>query len=374
MHAIYPHSLHMPTDSFDDPILMALMRPFAEGQLPRPEFGALFLRARHGAALDALALPGLVCEQSFRPDAARLMQAGYQVHSLAEVMRKQNYELVLVLPPRQRDEARASLARAVSVLKPGGRVIACSSNNEGARSGEADLKLLVGNVSSMSKHKCRVFWSEPVHDQVDQGLLQQWLALDAARPIGDGRFISRPGVFAWDRIDPASALLAKHLPYDLSGRAADLGAGFGFLSAELLARCIGITSLDVYEAESRALELAQQNLKRHDRLAIKFHWHDVTNGLLGNYDVIITNPPFHTQSRADRPDIGQRFISAAAAALHPGGQLWLVANRHLPYEQVLNSSFGSCRIIAQQDGFKIVAATKADDASRARQPTTLGAR
>ncbi len=56
--------------------------------------------------------------------------------------------------------------------------------------------------------------------------------------VGTGRgapdrrwpFLSRPGVFAWDRIDPASALLAEHLPADLAGRAADLGAGYGFVA------------------------------------------------------------------------------------------------------------------------------------------------
>lgn len=349
----------MPTDSFDDPTLETLFRPIAEGLLQWPENGALFLRARDGLPLHQHALPNLICEQSFKPDADALTRAGCSVHTLEEVTLKQNYPLVLVLPPRQRDEARALLAHAVALAQPGGRVLACISNNEGARSGEADLEKLVGPVNTLSKHKCRVFWSNPLQTQVDTKLLQQWLALDAVRPISDARFVSRPGVFAWDRIDPASALLAKHLPKDLSGRAADLGAGFGYLSVELLSHCAGITALDVYEAEARALDLAKQNLASHaQRVAVKYHWHDVTQGLLGAYDVIISNPPFHTQSRADRPDIGRRFITVAAEALNPGGCLWLVANRHLPYEEVLSSSFGQTRIVAQQDGFKIVVATK----------------
>lgn len=354
----------MSTDSFEDLVLDTLFRPFAEGSLSWPEHGALFLRARDGLPLHRQTLPDLVCEQSFKPDADALTRAGFSVHSLAEVSLKKQYPLVLVLPPRQRDEARALLAHAVSLAQGGGRVVACISNNEGARSGEADLEKLVGSVSSLSKHKCRAFWSAPLQDQIDQQLLQQWLTLDAPRPISDARFISRPGVFAWDRIDPASALLAKHLPKELKGRAADLGAGFGFLSVELLSQCSGINALDVYEAEARALDLAKQNLSElATRVPIKYHWHDVTQGLLGAYDVIISNPPFHTQSRADRPDIGRRFISVAAEALNPGGCLWLVANRHLPYEEVLTSSFGHTRIVAQQDGFKIVVATKSGNAA-----------
>ena len=132
------------------------------------------------------------------------------------------------------------------------------------------------------------------------------------RPIVGGRFLSRPGVFAWDRIDPASALLAEHLPADLAGRAADLGAGYGYLSRELLERCPKITALDLYEAEQRALALAELNLAPPPRaLPLRFLWRDVTAGIEPGYDVIISNPPFHTPSRADRPDIGQRFIAVA---------------------------------------------------------------
>jgi len=75
--------------------------------------------------------------------------------------------------------------------------------------------------------------------------------------------------------------------------------------------------------------------------------------------VIVSNPPFHAQGNAARPDIGRRFIAVAADALKPGGRLWLVANRHLPYESVLDASFGSTRLVAQRDGFKIVEAVKA---------------
>jgi len=68
----------------------------------------------------------------------------------------------------------------------------------------------------------------------------------------------------------------------------------------------------------------------------------------------------------DRPDIGRRFIAVAADALQPGGRLWLVANRHLPYESILTASFGSARIVAQEQGFKIIEAIKAGKAGRAR--------
>jgi 16S rRNA (guanine1207-N2)-methyltransferase len=348
----------MNIDRSADAALATLLLPFAEGHLPWPE-AALFLRARAGAAFPG-PLPGLLCEQTFKPDADALQRAGFELVDAAAGIGLRRFPLVLLLPPRQRDEARALMVRAINSTHPGGRVVVSMSNDEGARSGESDLERLVGPVTTLTKNKCRVFWSAPLQGPVRSELAAQWQALDAVQPVAGGRFLSRPGVFAWDRIDVASALLAEQLPADLAGKAADLGAGFGYLSAELLARCPGVTELDLYEAEARALDLARLNLSAlQSRARLDYHWHDVTAGLPRSYDVIVTNPPFHTHARTDRPDIGRRFIAVAAQSLNPGGRLWLVANRHLPYESVLTASFGRIRTVAHHSGFKIIEAIKA---------------
>lgn len=348
------------TASNRDPALETLFLPFEAGLLAWPaDGGALFLRARDGWPLRQQARPGLVCEQSFKPDADALQRSGWTVVDPQQADSDARYPLVLVLPPRQRDEARALFAQALQRCAPGGIVVASLANDEGAKSGEGDFKRLCGLDGNLTKHHCRVFWARRDEARVDAALLAEWATLDAVRPILGGRFASRPGVFAWDRIDPASQLLAEHLPNDLRGRAADLGAGYGYLSAELLQRCPGIASLDLYEAEARALDLARRNLAdAAARLPLRFLWQDVTSGLSDTYDVIITNPPFHAQQSAARPDIGRAFIAAAAAALVPGGRLWLVANRNLPYELELDANFGSVRIVVQQQGFKIVEAIK----------------
>lgn len=349
------------SDEVDRAALETLFLPFRPGGLPWPDRVA-FLRARMDSALAEMPQTEWLCEQSFKPEADALRRAGFDVSAKLGTNVKA-VPLVLVLPPRQRDEARALLARAVQLAGREGRVVAAAANVSGARSHESDLERLCGRIENLSKNKSRVFWGAT--NSVDQTLLAQWLQLDTPRPILDGRYVSRPGVFAWDRIDVASELLAAELPNSLSGAAADLGAGFGYLSDELLRKCAGVTSLDAYEAEARALDLAKLNLARHtDRVPITYHWHDVTSGLSRVYDVVISNPPFHTSSGADDPGLGRRFIATAAQALKPGGRLFLVANRHLPYEVVLNAQFGSVRVVAQRYGFKIIEATRTQGSKR----------
>ena len=169
-------------------------------------------------------------------------------------------------------------------------------------------------------------------------------------------------MFAWDRIDAASALLAAHLPADLRAAAptsARARAISRMRSAGALPRR---DALDLYEAEARALALARSNLAPFaGRAAVRLPLARRDRGLPRRYDFIVSNPPFHAHGRGDRPDIGRAFIAAAAAALNPGGRLWLVANRHLPYEAVLDANFGSVRTVAQQQGFKVIEAMKRDE-------------
>ncbi|MGH8159462.1 MAG: class I SAM-dependent methyltransferase [Rhodanobacter sp.] len=340
-----------------DAALAALFVPFESSELPLPADGrVLFMRARAGVRLREMAQPGWLCEQSFMPFADELGRNGLRV---GEPQAGERFPLVLLLPPRQRDEARALFARALLHTKPGGTVLAAMPNTEGAKSGEADLAKLTGAVQHLSKHKCRVFWGTPKATDIDQALLDEWLALDAPRGIVDG-YVSRPGLFAWDRIDRASALLAAHLPNDLYGRVADLGAGYGYLASQVVARCPNVNAIDLYEAEARALEPAQANLARVQRecgreLAVVVHWSDVTRGLSQRYDAIVSNPPFH-QGRADLPELGQAFITSAADALQPAGRLFIVANRHLPYEAVLASRFSEVRTLVVREGFKVIEA------------------
>lgn len=335
-----------------DPVLDTLCLPLLEELVDLPTDGpALFLRARRGDALDDLPHNKLLCEQSFKPAYDALERTGFLLRGMDD---DTHYGLVMVLPPRQREESRALLARAVQSAREGGIVMAAVSNLEGAKTIEGDLKALCGSVTSLSKNKCRVFWAH-IGDGVDRALVAEWRGLDAPRVIEGGRFVSRPGLFAWDHFDPGSKLLADNLPV-FKGVGADLGAGFGYLSDEILRRSPEVTRLDVYEAEDRALELARVNLAGYGE-RVGYHWRDVTKGIEGGCDFIVSNPPFHVD-RADRHDLGKGFIRAAAAGLKTGGALWMVANRHLPYEETLKAAFKTVVVMAQDNYFKVFKAIK----------------
>lgn len=342
-----------------DPALETLLLALSQEAVePTPDHRLAFLRARADQSLTKLTCAELVCEQSFAPERDRLSALKLPVE--AEISAQASFDRVLLLPTRQRQETRAELARAVLAAREGGIVLACAANSEGAKTLEADMKTLMGSVDTLIKNKCRAVWSVKEPGNLNESLLAEWACLDEPREVMEGAFMSRPGIFAWDRIDPASRLLIDHLPTTLSGRGADLGCGFGVLTRAVFEKAPSVTSMDLYEAEKRALDLAEINLAGFKGTrTMSGIWSDVTKGVEGPLDFIIMNPPFHQTGKADRTDVGQGFIRSAARALRGGGQLFLVANRHLPYEHTLKELFRHVEMLADEGGYKVIRAVKA---------------
>ena len=109
------------------------------------------------------------------------------------------------------------------------------------------------------------------------------------------------------------------------------------------------------EADHTALTCARANI---DDPRAKFYWADLPGWQSPErLDTVIMNPPFHT-SRSAETSLGQAFIAAAARALKPTGHLWIVANRHLPYEATLAEHFGETTEVSGDKSFKVLHAQR----------------
>ena len=73
-------------------------------------------------------------------------------------------------------------------------------------------------------------------------------------------------------------------------------------------------------------------------------------------DHVVMNPPFHTGRDAD-PALGASFLAAAARNLAPSGTLWMVANRHLPYDRSLAALFREVAEIGGTPAYRLTRAS-----------------
>lgn len=324
-------------------------------ELVPPAAATLVLRAEYQPFLARFPAAGLACQQTFKPKADLLVDRGFALVRADE----RPLDLAILLATKHKEENLFLLAQAANRLREGGAAVCACANDTGAASLEKRFSELFGGVESFCKRKCRVF-SARKSERLDRELLGEWLGKGEWQKIPGTELVGRPGIFSWQKIDPGSALLAGHLPADLSGRGADLGAGYGYLSHALLRRGQQrIEALHLFEAEALALEAAERNLATWaGATRLHYHWHDVTAGLPANhFHWIVMNPPFHSGREVDFA-LGQQFIEAAAAGLRPGGRLFLVANRQLPYEQQLRRQFRKIATLAEEQGFKVIMAEK----------------
>lgn len=64
-------------------------------------------------------------------------------------------------------------------------------------------------------------------------------------------------------------------------------------------------------------------------------------------------PPFHLGKGTDY-EFARRLFSEARQHLTRDGQMWIVANRHLPYEDWAAEQFRQVEIMVQDKGFKLL--------------------
>ncbi|KUJ73311.1 MFS transporter [Ruegeria marisrubri] len=251
---------------------------------------------------------------------------------------------VILFMPRAKALARALVHQACS--RASGTIVVDGAKSDGVDSLLKDIRKRVNVEGPFAKAHGKIFWFK-----ADPTAFEDWDAPEVQQVDG---FRTAPGVFSADEIDPASRLLLSSLPAKLGRRVADLGAGWGFLSARLLEN-ERIETLHLVEADHVALTCARENVQ--DPRA-QFHWTDaVTWTAPEPVDAVVMNPPFHTSRKAD-PGLGRGFIAAAARNLTKSGHLWMVANRHLPYETALSEAFAQVEEIAGDNRFKVLHASR----------------
>lgn len=293
--------------------------------------------AVYGTVLPALAdtPAGAVQVAPHMPGAASLeaMEAG----SLASM---------LMLAPPGTVERRYAIAQALRALAPDGRLTVLAPKDKGGSRLAGDLAALGAPFNETARRHHRICVAGR---PADLGAVEGAIAEGAPRYLERLGLWTQPGVFSWDRVDAGTAQLMERMPA-LTGRGADLGCGLGVLASRVL-QSPAVSALVLVDNDRRAVEAARRNV---DDARADIRWADVRvmEQAPADLDFVVMNPPFHDGGAEDRA-LGQAFIRQAAEMLKKGGVLWIVANRHLPYEAVLAEHFARVTPHGEGAGFKV---------------------
>lgn len=167
-------------------------------------------------------------------------------------------------------------------------------------------------------------------------------------------------VFSRDSLDIGTRFFLQHLPVMPSAQdIVDLGCGNGLLGLHASAQHPEATVHFVDES-FMAVASARDNFNRIFGETAKAQFY-VGDGLTDFSpllcDLVLCNPPFH-QQQAVGDQIAQSMFRQAHEVLRPGGELWVIGNRHLRYHIALKRRFDSVEVAASNAKFVILRAQR----------------
>jgi 16S rRNA (guanine1207-N2)-methyltransferase len=221
-------------------------------------------------------------------------------------------------------------------------------------------RILGSTRTSLAEQKARLIFCTP-----DPGLERgsdPW-PYRYQLPEGIGRLSGRTvtnhaGVFSTDHLDIGTRFFLQHLPRSRGAeRIVDLGCGNGVVGLAVALANPQAEMLFVDESY-QAVASAEATYRENAEGTAEFRVADGLSGVpAASVDLVLNNPPFHSH-QATTDATAWRMFTQARRALRPGGELWVIGNRHLGYHVKLRRLFGNSELVAGDAKFVVLRAVK----------------
>ncbi|MGE5124178.1 MAG: methyltransferase, partial [Acidobacteriaceae bacterium] len=282
-----------------------------------------------------------------------------------EIPEELKLDVVLIQLPKSRKLIRRWLLQAFQALKEEGILYLAGANKSGIQSAFKDAQDLFasGQVLGYKKgHRATRLVKQPVRATLPGWTEEPGIAPGTWMEFSTtlfGRTLSirsLPGVFSYDHLDPATQMLLAAVKIPPGARVLDVGCGYGIIG--MCAACQGASWVDLVDSDLLAVAAAKETLMANDIQQACVFTGDLLAPLAQNkYDLILSNPPFHTGLAVDY-QIAEAMIGQSFLALNPGGRLIIVANRFIPYHRLIEQLFGNVSTIAESGRFHVLSGLK----------------
>ncbi|MPY54816.1 methyltransferase [Streptomyces sp. K1PN6] len=216
--------------------------------------------------------------------------------------------------------------------------------------------------TSLAQQKARLIFCTPDPSPAEARGANPWpytYQLPGDVGLLSGRtVVNHAGVFCADRLDIGTRFFLRHLPHGRGGgRVVDLGCGNGVVGTTV---ALGDPEAEVVFVDEsyQAVASAEATYTANAEGKAEFVVGDGMEGFAaGSVDLVLNNPPFHSH-QATTDVTAWRMFQGARRALRPGGELWVVGNRHLGYHVKLRRLFGNSELVASDAKFVVLRAVR----------------
>ncbi len=222
-------------------------------------------------------------------------------------------------------------------------------------------RILGPTRTSLAEKKARLIFCtpEPSPERPANPWPYTYTLPDGIGAVSGRTVVNHAGVFCADRLDIGTRFFLGHLP-DGKGaqRVVDLGCGNGVVGTAVALANPAAEVLFVDES-FQAVASAEATYRANGVQGhAEFRVGDGLAGVpAGSVDLVLNNPPFHSH-QATTDATAWRMFTGARRALRPGGELWVIGNRHLGYHVKLRRLFGNSRLVASDAKFVVLRAVK----------------
>ena len=281
-----------------------------------------------------------------------------------------SFDVVFMRLPKGRGVVERLVAEAKAALRLEGRLYLAGATGGGIKTAFAYLQRVFGNGEVLcygGGHRVVMAMKLPGQGE-DVPLPEPYSEFTASVRGQEWRAVSRPGIFAHGKLDEGTRLLIEMMDIRPKDTVLDLGSGCGIvgLVAASLAPQGRVYLVDAYLS---AVEASQRTLALNEVQNAEVRLSDCASAVRDiDFDVVVTNPPFHQGFGVERV-VAHQFIVDATQVLRPRGRLYLVANRFIPYERVLQKLFQELEIVYEDNRYRVWKAMKPRRGARAELAT-----
>lgn len=306
----------------------------------------------------ALEIPDVVCYQMDLHQANRLREIIAERGLSATVETRPDLwdlepifqTVAFPIPGHGERELKVDLVdQAYQILRPGGLLVSLSEFRRDQFCPRWHKKVFGKCSEAPSRKEGSTFWSERGEDRPRRRHEQHFRAgVAGVEPV---ELLSRPGVFAYGRLDEGTMALVECAEVREEDRILDMGCGVG--AAGILAARRGGDSVHVSFVDSnvRAVEVSRLNAEavglRDFRTFATPSFESVPEA---DFDLVLANPPYFAQL-----GIARFFVESAPPLMKSGGRFYLVTKQPDEVGAMVEETFGNLTVLGRR-GYAVLQA------------------
>ena len=272
------------------------------------------------------------------------------------------YDGVVIYMPKSKQQLSMLIDNMSALVKANAVILVVGENRAGIKSVSKLLDKVGSPVNKLDSAKHCGLYAVTVNNPSTSFDIQQYTLVKSYQVQNQTiRICSLPGVFGHKQLDAGTELLLNQLGnITLTAKKPhiyDFACGTGVIGC-YLAKLFANDNVSFSMSDNSALAIyCSKQSAELNGLDIYVVAADGLAQLTNKVDLIVTNPPFHSGIKNDY-SITQKFIKNAFSHSNQYASIILVANKFLPYPDMLETAYGGFSELASTNQYKVYHAKK----------------